>query len=180
MTMTLHPRSIVFTIVWATLVSFTLSFHAQVHPPLRLKARNPSSTPSVLYVSRSHKELDVSLDASTLACSEEISGSGASMSSSLASTNFDKEGDVELLSPVWKARLLLLLCAALYGTNYTSIKIVDEHIPVAIATATRFGLASCITLPWLFQNTDTSNENDNFHTWSGLTPEIIQKYYLFI
>ena len=56
------------------------------------------------------------------------------------------------LSPVWQARILLLISAALYGTNFTFVKVLNENIPVGFGTALRFALASVVTLPWLFQN----------------------------
>jgi EamA-like transporter family len=52
---------------------------------------------------------------------------------------------------VWKARLLLILAAALYGTNFSFVKVLGEEMPVSISAAVRFGLASLVTLPWLFQ-----------------------------
>jgi hypothetical protein len=52
---------------------------------------------------------------------------------------------------VWKARLLLILAAALYGTNFSFVKVLGDVMPVSISAALRFGLASFITLPWLFQ-----------------------------
>jgi len=61
-----------------------------------------------------------------------------------------------IMSTVWKARLLLLLAASLYGTNFTFVKILDENIPLEIGTALRFTLAAAVTLPvLLFQ---TNNE----------------------
>lgn len=54
-----------------------------------------------------------------------------------------------LLSPLWTARLLLLVAAALYGTNFSVVKILDDHIPVGMASTLRFGLATLVTLPWL-------------------------------
>ena len=54
-----------------------------------------------------------------------------------------------ILSDVWKARLLLLLSAALYGTNFTFVKALDESMPVAVSSTLRFGFAAVAMLPWL-------------------------------
>lgn len=55
------------------------------------------------------------------------------------------------LSPVWQARLLLVLSAMLYGTNFTFVKVLNENVPVNIGTSLRFSLAAIATLPWLLQ-----------------------------
>jgi len=55
------------------------------------------------------------------------------------------------LSSVWFARLLLLLSAALYGTNFTFVKILNENVPVQDGTVLRFILAALATLPWLLR-----------------------------
>ncbi|KAL7533937.1 hypothetical protein ACHAXR_005535 [Thalassiosira sp. AJA248-18] len=55
-----------------------------------------------------------------------------------------------ILSDVWKARLLLLLSAALYGTNFTMVKSLDESMSVGLASTLRFGFAAVAMLPWLF------------------------------
>jgi len=54
-----------------------------------------------------------------------------------------------ILNDVWKARLLLLLSAALYGTNFSVVKQLDEIIPVGVSSTLRFGLASFAMLPLL-------------------------------
>lgn len=46
------------------------------------------------------------------------------------------------------ARILLLAAAALYGTNFTLVKILDETVPVGASTSLRFALAGLATLPW--------------------------------
>lgn len=55
------------------------------------------------------------------------------------------------LDDIWKARLLLLGASALYGTNFSIIKIIGDSMPVGISASLRFGLASLATLPWLLQ-----------------------------
>lgn len=54
-----------------------------------------------------------------------------------------------VLNDVWKARLLLLLSAALYGTNFSVVKQLDEIIPVGVSSTLRFGLAAFAMLPLL-------------------------------
>jgi drug/metabolite transporter (DMT)-like permease len=55
------------------------------------------------------------------------------------------------LSGVWVARMLLLLSAALYGTNFTFVKILNENVPVQDGTILRFSLAALATFPMLLQ-----------------------------
>ena len=50
---------------------------------------------------------------------------------------------------VWIARLLLLLSAALYGTNFTVVKSLDELLSVGVSSTLRFGFAAICMLPWL-------------------------------
>ena len=58
------------------------------------------------------------------------------------------------LTDVWKARLLLLLSAALYGTNFTMVKSLDESMSVGLSSTLRFGFATVAMLPWLFAPID--------------------------
>eukprot|EP00581_Thalassiosira_minuscula_P005839 CAMPEP_0183745838 /NCGR_PEP_ID=MMETSP0737-20130205/66446_1 /TAXON_ID=385413 /ORGANISM="Thalassiosira miniscula, Strain CCMP1093" /LENGTH=718 /DNA_ID=CAMNT_0025981517 /DNA_START=400 /DNA_END=2556 /DNA_ORIENTATION=- len=59
------------------------------------------------------------------------------------------------LSDICKARLLLLLSAALYGTNFTLVKSLDESITsVGVSSTLRFGFAAVVMLPWLFAPLD--------------------------
>jgi drug/metabolite transporter (DMT)-like permease len=53
------------------------------------------------------------------------------------------------LDDVWKARLLLVGAAALYGTNFSLVKVLGETMPVSVSGTLRFGLAAMATLPWL-------------------------------
>ena len=55
---------------------------------------------------------------------------------------------------VWIARLLLLLSAALYGTNFTMVKSLDESLSVGISSTLRFGFAALCMLPWLLTPID--------------------------
>jgi drug/metabolite transporter (DMT)-like permease len=52
---------------------------------------------------------------------------------------------------VWRARWLLVAAAALYGTNFSVVKLLGDEMPVGISTSLRFGLAALATLPWLVQ-----------------------------
>jgi drug/metabolite transporter (DMT)-like permease len=56
------------------------------------------------------------------------------------------------ISDVAKARLLLFGAAALYGTNFSLVKLLGDKIPVEINLSLRFGLAALFTLPWLFHD----------------------------
>ena len=55
---------------------------------------------------------------------------------------------------VWIARLLLLLSAALYGTNFTFVKSLDESLSVGLSSTLRFGFAALFMLPWLLAPID--------------------------
>jgi len=73
------------------------------------------------------------------------------------------------LSDVWKARILLIISAALYGTNFTVVKILNDYIPTEIGAVLRFSLAAGVTLPWLFKSSSeekTANENLNYKKFS--------------
>ena len=49
-----------------------------------------------------------------------------------------------------RARWLLLLAAALYGTNFSCVKLLGEaHLPVGASSTVRFGMAALATAPWL-------------------------------
>lgn len=56
------------------------------------------------------------------------------------------------ISDVYKARLLLVCAAMLYGTNFSIVKLLGDAIPVGVNSALRFGLAALFSVPWLFQD----------------------------
>lgn len=64
------------------------------------------------------------------------------------------------MDEVWKARLLLVLAAALYGTNFTCVKLLNEAVPVEMGTALRFALAALATLPWLLAPSERGESSD--------------------
>jgi len=55
-----------------------------------------------------------------------------------------------LINHVWWARMLVLNSAALYGTNFTVVKILNDYIPTDVGALMRFTLAAGATIPWLF------------------------------
>jgi len=59
--------------------------------------------------------------------------------------------DLDDQAAIVRARWLLVVAAALYGTNFSVVKLLgdDMHMPVGISTSLRFGLAAFATLPWL-------------------------------
>jgi hypothetical protein len=69
---------------------------------------------------------------------------------------------------VWIARLLLLLSAALYGTNFTMVKSLDESLSVGISSTLRFGFAALCMLPWLLAPIDDELK--------AMTKDKMQKY----
>lgn len=66
----------------------------------------------------------------------------------------------KMYSDVWKARFLLLVSAALYGTNFTMVKIMNESIPAEIGTSLRFALGAAATLPWLLRPSSTKDSQN--------------------
>jgi drug/metabolite transporter (DMT)-like permease len=72
------------------------------------------------------------------------------------------EGDL------WRARLLLVGAAALYGTNFSLVKLLGDTMPVGISTTLRFGLAALATLPWLIDFSNNKSNNAQAATLLGL------------
>jgi drug/metabolite transporter (DMT)-like permease len=83
-----------------------------------------------------------------------------------------EEEDEEKTAAIWRARWLLVAAAALYGTNFSVVKLLGDEMPVGISSSLRFGLAAFATLPWLLDgflpifsgknnNHDNDNNNDN-------------------
>jgi len=57
-----------------------------------------------------------------------------------------------------QARILLLIAAALYGTNFTFVKMLGEtDLSLGLSSTLRFGLAFIVTLPWLLQLNSTTD-----------------------
>lgn len=86
----------------------------------------------------------------------EIEDLSEQIPNSVDATNHDINNEHVLVSKkspatneVWIARLLLLLSAALYGTNFTMVKSLDESLSVGISSTLRFGFAAFCMLPWL-------------------------------
>jgi len=69
------------------------------------------------------------------------------------------------LSDLWKARLLLIGAAALYGTNFSLVKLLGDVMPVGVSTSLRFGAAALATLPWLLKDID--KEEARMAAWLG-------------
>lgn len=58
-----------------------------------------------------------------------------------------------------RARILLLAAAALYGTNFSLVKMLGEtDIPVGVSSALRFGMAALATSPWLIPSRTQSED----------------------
>jgi hypothetical protein len=67
------------------------------------------------------------------------------------------------------ARVLLLGAAALYGTNFSLVKLVGDIIPsVGVSSVLRFGLAALVTMPWLVQPSKEGREVMIGSTLAGL------------
>ena len=59
------------------------------------------------------------------------------------------------------ARIFLLTAAALYGTNFALVKILNDFVPVGVSTSLRFGLSAIVTLPWLLPSGKEIERSDN-------------------
>jgi drug/metabolite transporter (DMT)-like permease len=84
--------------------------------------------------------------------------SASASASALATipTDYNEKGvssivtkDEGMFSELWRARFLLIGAAALYGTNFSLVKVLGDTMPVGVSTTLRFGLATLATLPWL-------------------------------
>lgn len=83
----------------------------------------------------------------------------SSIATTPSTTTDSSTPSIPVLSDVWKARLLLLLSAALYGTNFTMVKSLDESMSVGMSSTLRFGFAAVAMLPWLFAPLDDELKN---------------------
>jgi len=129
-------------------------------PSTRLYAIEPNE-------SNSHHHHNNNKDTIQDGCLNEDSNDNNNLLSSLPSLTTD---EVELTMPaisvdteeskVWKARSLLIGAAALYGTNFSLVKLLGDTMPEGISLTIRFALAALVTLPWLF-------EGDIFDNISG-------------
>jgi drug/metabolite transporter (DMT)-like permease len=72
---------------------------------------------------------------------------------------FKTEESPYILSKLWQSRLMVLFAAALYGTNFTAVKVLDENIPTSIGPVFRFTLAALVTFPFLFIGKGVSDED---------------------
>jgi len=58
------------------------------------------------------------------------------------------------------SRIVVLIAAALYGTNFACVKLLDSQVPIAAGAAVRFGIAALATSPFLFKkSTDPSSSS---------------------
>jgi drug/metabolite transporter (DMT)-like permease len=79
-------------------------------------------------------------------------GSAASESTTLPAAPIpSSNGNFMRFNDVAIARILLIGAAALYGTNFSLVKMLGNmDIPIGISATLRFGLAAIATSPWLF------------------------------
>lgn len=85
-----------------------------------------------------------------------------SYASNIAVEQIDQSKDAATgLSDVWTARILLIISAALYGTNFTVVKLLNDSVPTDVGAVLRFALAAGVTLPWLFNpSSEKKTTND--------------------
>jgi drug/metabolite transporter (DMT)-like permease len=60
----------------------------------------------------------------------------------------------ELVSSNWFGRALVLLAAAIYGTNFATVKMIDSEIPLSISASIRFSLAATVvsTIAFVYES----------------------------
>ena len=58
------------------------------------------------------------------------------------------------------ARFLVLVASAVYGTNFSVVKVLDERVPLAVSAALRFSLAAFIVGGIVLATEDTANDID--------------------
>jgi len=57
------------------------------------------------------------------------------------------------------SRVLVMIAAALYGTNFATVKILDDQIPIAAGASLRFTLAALAVSPFLFSKSKTDGSS---------------------
>ena len=77
--------------------------------------------------------------------------------SALQADDDDNQNDNSII----QARLLLLGAAALYGTNFSIIKLLGDSLPVGLGSTLRFGMAALATSPWLLWNDNDQNDHSS-------------------
>jgi drug/metabolite transporter (DMT)-like permease len=80
--------------------------------------------------------------------------------------NLTSSKSSNILNPRNIARLMIIACAALYGTNFTFVKILDESIPPEIGPALRFGLAFLATAPIILLSSKQKKGVDDYESKS--------------
>ncbi len=81
--------------------------------------------------------------------------------------SIDQKIDSSKRDIVWFSRLLLLLSAALTGTNFTFIKVMNDNIPSLHGTMIRFTLAAIATSPWLLKKVHENNSSQDYFIDQG-------------
>lgn len=77
-------------------------------------------------------------------------------------TNIARNAPTRNSRKVLEARLLLLGAAALYGTNFPVVKILDQNLPVGACASLRFMMGALVMLPWLLpRSVDACNKQSN-------------------
>eukprot|EP00529_Nitzschia_sp_RCC80_P011579 CAMPEP_0113521742 /NCGR_PEP_ID=MMETSP0014_2-20120614/44813_1 /TAXON_ID=2857 /ORGANISM="Nitzschia sp." /LENGTH=627 /DNA_ID=CAMNT_0000419743 /DNA_START=322 /DNA_END=2205 /DNA_ORIENTATION=+ /assembly_acc=CAM_ASM_000159 len=97
----------------------------------------------------------------SLAVINDINTLDGTVTNALSTTLDDNKTDD---ADVWRARLLLIGAAALYGTNFSLVKLLGDTMPVGISTTFRFGLAALATSPFLFSKTMSKSSDENTGT----------------
>ena len=130
---------------------------------------SPSSATSIISIIRDNEDqLDISLSSSS--SSNSISDDNGGDVVVVVNVDVVDPVEDEKIAAIWRARWLLVAAAALYGTNFSVVKLLGDEMPVSISSSLRFGLATFATLPWLLdgflpifpgKNKNNNNKDNN-------------------
>lgn len=59
---------------------------------------------------------------------------------------------------LWQGRAIVLSAAAIYGTNFATVKLLDQAMPMAASAALRFSLAAAVVTAAVLANEKDDNE----------------------
>lgn len=139
--------NLLFLIAFASLCNFGNAFVPQRPQTLMVNQRGYSAVP---FASTPRKRYGI------LKAHETLENSASSSSELIANNNIEN-AEEEGLS-LWASRGILLLVAAIWGTNFASVKYLETlcfhppcNHPASEFAFARFGLAAVISLPLLFR-----------------------------
>ena len=164
------PRArIVFILCYPLLA---LSWVPQTFRNARLRTIAKSTAPSLSLYANSTTSFPSFASDSPLeiirTCDDVFYHPSGESAAALLPASVDQSVDEEKASAVNRARMLLLAASALYGTNFSLVKMMGESsvdIPVSFSTALRFAMAAlATTLPCLIWQNHNHKQTTRTHT----------------